>query len=149
MISEIQRLERILSSLIDFTRHERIRLERVDPNEVIEKVLRVYRDRMIEKNLRLDTNLGKELGEVMLDPDRFEQVIRNLVANAIEASFPDEVICVETGASIPSGKAQETGRSGIRVLFRDEDQNYGKVIAPEELQKIFSPFTPLRTMARE
>lgn len=140
MISEIQRLERILSSLIDFTRHERIRLERVDPNEVIEKVLEVYRDRMIEKNLRLDTNLGKELGEVMLDPNRFEQVVRNLVSNAIEASFSGEVICVETGASIPSGKAQETGGLESESYFEMKIRNYGKVISPEELQKIFSPF---------
>jgi PAS domain S-box-containing protein len=140
MISEIQRLERILSSLIDFTRHERIRLERVDPNEVIEKVLKVYQDRMIEKNLRLVTNLGKELGEVMLDPNRFEQVVRNLVSNAIEASSPDEVIYVETGASIPSGKAQETGGLESESYFEMKIRNCGKVIPPDELQKIFSPF---------
>jgi PAS domain S-box-containing protein len=140
IISEIQRLERILTSLIDFTRHERIRLERVDPTEIIERVLRVYEDRMRERQIGLITSFGKELAEVMLDPNRFEQVIRNLVSNAIEASTSGEAICIETGASVLSGKAQETGGLAVESYFEMKVKNWGKVIPPNELSKIFSPF---------
>ncbi len=140
MISEIQRLEKILSSLIEFTRHELVRLEKVDPNQVIENVLKIYQDRVTEKKLQLITNLGKEVGEIMLDPNRFEQVVRNLISNAIEASPLEEAIYVETGASIPSDKAQETGELASEFYFEMKVRNFGKVIPPEELQKIFSPF---------
>lgn len=140
MISEIQRLEKILSNLIDFTRHETVLLERVDPNEIVERILRIYQDRMSEKRLRLDVNLGKELGDIMLDPNRFEQVVRNLLSNAIEASSQDETIYVETGASIPSGKAQETGGLASESYFELKIKNYGEIIPSEEIQKIFSPF---------
>ncbi len=140
MISEIQRLEKILSSLIEFTRHELVHLEKVDPNQVIEKVLQVYQDRVTEKGLQLITNLGKEVGEIMLDPNRFEQVVRNLISNAIEASPLEETIYVEAGASIPSDKAQETGELASEFYFEMKVRNFGKVISPEELQKIFSPF---------
>jgi PAS domain S-box-containing protein len=140
MISEIQRLERILKSLIDFTRHESIRLEKMDPNEIIESVLRVYEGRMKEKNLRFDIVLGKEVEEIPLDPNRFEQVARNILSNAIEASPVGDVIHVETGGFVPSGKAQETGGLESESYFEMKIRNYGNVIPPDELQKIFSPF---------
>lgn len=140
MISEIQRLEGILKGLIDFTRHESIRLEKMDPNEVVERVLRVYEGRMREKDLRFDTSLGKEVGEIPLDPNRFEQVVRNVLSNAIEASPAGEVIHVESGGFVPSGKAQETGELDSESYFEMKIRNYGSVIPPDELQKIFSPF---------
>ncbi|AFM22910.1 ATP-binding protein [Desulfomonile tiedjei] len=140
IISEIQRLEGILTSLINFTRHERIRLEKVDPTEIIERVLRVYDDRMRERQIKLITSFGKELAEVMLDPNRFEQVVRNLISNAIEASAPGEAICIETGAYVLSGKAQETGGLAVESYFEMKVKNWGKVIPPDELSKIFSPF---------
>ncbi len=140
MISEIQRLEKILSNLIDFTRHESVRLETVDPNDIVERVLRVHSGRMAEKELRLDTDLSKEVGEVRLDPNRFEQVVRNLISNAIEASPEKETIKVETRFFIAAKKAQETGGLESESYFELKIENDGKIISPDELQKIFSPF---------
>jgi PAS domain S-box-containing protein len=140
MISEIQRLEGILKSLIDFTRHESIRLEKMDPNEVIERVTQVYHGRMEERGLKFQVSLGKEVGEIPLDPSRFEQVVRNIISNAIEASPNGEVIRVETGVFIPSGKAQETGGLESESYFEMKISNYGNVIPPDDLEKLFNPF---------
>jgi PAS domain S-box-containing protein len=140
MISEIQRLELILKSLIEFTRHESISLEKMDPNEVIERVVQVYEGRMKEKGLRFEVSLGKEVGEIPLDPSRFEQVVRNIVSNAIEASPSGGMIRVETGVFIPSGKAQETGELESETYFEMKISNFGKAIPPDDLEKIFSPF---------
>jgi PAS domain S-box-containing protein len=140
IISEIQRLEKILDSLIDFTAHDKIQLENVDPNELIQVVLLTHAYRIQEKNLQLQTDLGKEIGEILLDPTLFEQVVRNLISDAIEASPPDQVISVESGVSIPSDKAQETGGLDSETYFELKVRNFGKIIPREELQKIFSPF---------
>lgn len=140
MIKEVKRLEKILDSLIDFTRHEKIHLKLSDPNRIIENVLRVNQDRMAEKNLRTEVNLGSDVEEILLDPDRFEQVVRNLVANAVEASPSGGVMTIETGFSIPSDKAQETGGLQSETYFEMKIKNYGRLIPPDELQKIFSPF---------
>jgi len=140
IISEVHRLEKILDKLIEFTRHERVHPEKIDPNELIERVLEVHEDRMKEKGLRLETSLGSEVGEISVDSLRFEQVVRNLVSNAVEASLPNEVIRVETGASIPSGKAQETGGLEAETYFEMKIRNHGRIIPPDELSKIFSPF---------
>lgn len=140
IINEINRLERILDGLIDFTRHERIRLKRVDPNEIIENVLRVNQDWISDKDLRVEVNLEKHIEDISLDPDRFEQVVRNLVSNAIEASPPGAVISVQTGFSIPSEKAHETGGLESESYFEMKIKNQGRQLSPDELQKIFSPF---------
>jgi PAS domain S-box-containing protein len=140
MISEVQRLERILTSLLQFSRHESIRLEAVDPNALIERVIRVHEGRIQDKNLRIEAQLGKEIGDILLDPDRFEQVVRNLISNAIEASPGNSVMGIETGVLVPGGKAQETGELASEPYFEMKIRNYGKVIPPEDLQKLFSPF---------
>jgi PAS domain S-box-containing protein len=140
MISEVERLERILVNLIDFTKRESLRLEKSDPNAIIRNVLKVYRDKMQEKNIQLETRIGEEVGEILLDHDRFEQVVRNLLSNAVEASPEGNPIQVETGASIPSGKAHETGGLEAETYFEMKISNFGKIILPEDLKKIFSPF---------
>jgi two-component system, sporulation sensor kinase E len=50
------------------------------------------------------------------------------------------MIQVETGASIPSGKAHETGGLEAETYFELKIRNFGKTILPEDLKKIFSPF---------
>jgi PAS domain S-box-containing protein len=140
IIREIQRLEKILDGLIDFTRHETIQLQSINPNDLIEEVLHINEERLKEKGLHLEVSLSEELGEVFLDPGRFQQVIRNLVSNAIEACDRRRLIRVETGVFMPSDKAQETGELDATVYFEMKIHNQGNVIPPEELQKIFDPF---------
>lgn len=140
MISEIQRLEKILDSLIDFTRRGNLNLKMGDPNDIIENVLRVYEATIKDKGIKLETSLGSEVGEILLDSSRFEQVVRNLVSNAIEASSPGQVIKMESGVSIPSGKAYETGGLQSETYFEMKIRNFGQTIPPERLDKIFSPF---------
>ncbi len=140
MISEVERLERILVSLIDFTKRESLRLEKSDPNAIIRNVLTVYQDKMDEKGIKAEAKIGEEMGEIFLDQDRFEQVVRNLISNSIEASPEGGLIQIETGVSIPSGKAHETGELEAETYFEMKIRNFGKTILPEDLHKIFSPF---------
>ncbi len=140
MISEIQRLEKILDTLIDFTKRGSLKLKKGDPNDIIESVLRVYEPTIRDKGIKLEINLGREVGDILIDANRFEQVVRNLISNAIEASSPDRVISVETGVSIPSGKAYETGGLQSETYFEMKIRNLGQVIPSERLDKIFSPF---------
>jgi PAS domain S-box-containing protein len=137
--TEIQRLEKILNSLIDYTRPESVSQQMVDPNHIIEKVLNLYKEVIGEKNLRLDVVLRSAVGEIFVDPVRFEQVVRNLISNAIDASPSGAVLHVETGISIPSTKALATALKS-ESYFQLKVRNYGPVIEGEDLQRIFSTF---------
>lgn len=138
--SEIQRLEKILNTLIDFTRRESLTQEMTNPNAIIERVINLYREAFGQKSLKLDVVLRKEVGEIFLDPERFEQVVRNLISNSMEASPIGEIVHIETGLSIPSSKALEAGALESATYFEMKIRNHGPVIEQEELHKLFSPF---------
>jgi len=140
IVSEVQRLERILDRLIDFTRRDNVRLQRVNPNDLIEYILGITEGRIREKNLKIKAALGSELSEIPLDPGRFQQLVLNLLSNAIEASPVGETIEIETGVSIPSDKALRAGELGSTSYFEMKIRNHGPAIPPETLQKIFNPF---------
>jgi PAS domain S-box-containing protein len=140
IVTEIQRLEKILDGLIDFTRRNNIILRRMNPNDLIEYILGVTEGRIRDKSLHLAVSLGPEIGEIPLDPGRFQQLVLNLLSNAIEASPRGSVIELETGVSIPSDKAMKAGELDSTGFFEMKVRNRGPVIPQEALQKIFNPF---------
>jgi signal transduction histidine kinase len=110
-----------------------------NPDHIIEKVLNLYQDILGEKKLKLDVSLhgGREIS---VDPERFEQVVRNLMSNAIDASSFGQVIHVETGISIPSNKTLETAALESESYFSMKVRSHGPAIKEEDLHRIFSPF---------
>ncbi len=140
IVSEIQRLEKILDRLIDFTKRDNLKLQKINPNELIEYILAVTENRIREKHIRLKVNLGAEISDIPVDPGRFQQLILNLLSNAIEASPLGGTIDIETGVSIPSEKALKTGELASPGFFEMKIRNAGPTIPPEALQNVFNPF---------
>lgn len=140
IVTEIQRLEKILDRLIEFTKRSNVRLQRLNPNDLIRYIIEITQARVTEKGLTIDANLGSEIGDIPVDPGRFQQLVLNMLSNAIEASPRGGVIKIETGVSIPSDKALKVGELGSEVYFEMKMSNTGPVIPPEALQNVFNPF---------
>ncbi|MFC1835595.1 ATP-binding protein [Thermodesulfobacteriota bacterium] len=140
IITEIQRLEKILDRLIDFTKREEVHLQRVNPNGLIEYILGIAEGRIKDKGVRVVKNLGPEIGDMFLDPGRFQQLVLNLISNAVDACPSSGSIVIETGASIPSDKALKAGQLDSETYFELKIRNNGPVIPPEALKQIFNPF---------
>ena len=140
IIGEVQRLEKILGALIDFTRRDIIQTETINPNNFIQQVLRVHQERFREKDIQIQTYFAAGLGNVSVDPDRFQHLLRNLLSNAIEASPEHGVIRVDTAVFAPNDKTLQTGELTASQYFELKIQNGGRVIRPEEIQKFFDPF---------
>ena len=140
IVTEIHRLEKILDRLIEFTKRNQVNLQPVNPNELIEYIIEITAARMSDKRIKLVKNLGPEIGEIPVDPGRFQQLVLNLVSNAIDASPIGGTIEVETGASIPSAKAARAGELESESFFEMKIRNSGPKISPEALQQIFNPF---------
>jgi PAS domain S-box-containing protein len=138
--SEIQRLEKILNTLIDFTKPESVTRQMADPNDIIEKVLHLYEELIEKKKLRLQVVLPSDVGEIFVDPSRFEEVVRNLISSAVDASPIGEALHIETRISIPSTKALATALKSENY-FQLKIRNHGPVVEEEDVQTIFSPFS--------
>ncbi|MEW6347428.1 MAG: PAS domain-containing protein [Thermodesulfobacteriota bacterium] len=138
--NETERLEKILDRLVAWTKTESIYLERVDPNELVEYILRIADGRIKEKGISVEVNIGPEVEEIPLDPGRFQQLVLNLLANAVEASPVGGRIQVTTGASLPSDKALKVGDFLFESYFELKIRNRGAAIPAGLIEQVFNPF---------
>jgi PAS domain S-box-containing protein len=144
IVKEVRRLEVILSSLIDFTQRHSVELQSVDPNEVIRYVLHINTERFAEKGIAPEVSLGEEIGEILLDRECFEQVVRNILAHAVDTAVPGDHIRIETGVSLLTPKAQRTGGLDSDTYFEMKIYHCGKLVPEEELERLFNPFVTTR-----
>ena len=128
LIASGRRMERMIAQLLDVTRArlaDGIPVERGEErdfasivNKIIDEMRAAHPSRIIE--------IRAEPCPVRVDNDRFEQVISNLIGNAIAHGDPEQPIRVEVA---PQGS-----------LARLSVHNYGPAIDPELLPRLFDPF---------
>lgn len=131
MCGEVVHLQRLIDDLFSLARVEVDRLE--FSLEVIE-ILPVL-DRIVKSaspitwrkgKVQIVADLPHELPQVEVDKDRLEQIVNNLVQNALQHTPPGGVIAISAWGE------EET------VCIRVKDTGEG--IAPEELPLIWEPF---------
>ncbi|AYD41288.1 sensor histidine kinase [Clostridium fermenticellae] len=85
---EIQRLTRLVNDLLDLSAIEsgqfRLRIEEVDINEIIRLCVIKFETKIKEKKLNVDVFMEDDRLLVAADRDRINQVVTNLVDNAIK-----------------------------------------------------------------
>jgi signal transduction histidine kinase len=131
IVTETERLERILSDQLDFVRSARLQRKPTQLNELVHQSLELLSHLLEAKEVHVALDLQKSLPEVRLDGDRIKQVLVNLLMNAIAA--------VESGGHI--GITTRTGTSQVTL----EVANDGTPIPAEVIESIFVPFATTRT----
>ena len=126
-----QRMLNLVNDLLEVSRLEStvgtFHLERLDLRSVIRPVLRELEPQLARGRLLLDVQLSEGPLIAKADPLRFEQVIRNVVANAIKFSPPGGKITL-------SGRIDSRGQ--VHLVVRDQ----GPGIPEPELEHIFEAF---------
>ncbi|MGL1903483.1 MAG: ATP-binding protein [Fibrobacterales bacterium] len=128
IILGVSSLNKIVSSLLVYTRKSSLHLVSLDICEWMEDVL-AYAEIEIEKdgkNIVIQRNFPKDPVEVELDPEKFQQVMLNLLFNAIQAIEDDGVLEVYIKKRDP----------GAVVFLRDN----GAGMEVEVLKEVFIPF---------
>jgi signal transduction histidine kinase len=126
ILSEINRLNRIVDDLYKVAKPPQLVLTQVDLNSIVGRSLMCMSEDITAKRLMVTQNFDKALPEFEADADRIQQIIINVIKNAIEASPQGGTLSIETFT--------RDSRVGIRVT----DQGPG--ISHEEREKIFEPF---------
>ena len=123
---DADRVTRLLGELLDVSRIDagRLRLRRqlINLTDVVDRV--ASRFSVADPDGRLVVNLPAGAPQLYADPDKVDQVVTNLVENALKYSDGKVEICGEV-----------TDES-VRVTVVDE----GRGIAPEHLEAIFTKF---------
>ena len=123
---EVQRLESFLGELRDFLRPAQPSKQEINLNQVINDVKALMGEAIQEKGIFLEERLEPNLPPVEADPNQLEQVLLNLLKNALEATEGKGKILLSSGT-----------RDG-QVWFAVQDT--GKGMPEDVLDKIFHPF---------
>ena len=128
-------LLRLLNDILDLSKIEagKLELERV-PFRLSECVVRASQMvslRAAEKGLEVACRVAPEIPDhLMGDPGRLQQVLVNLLGNAVKFTEAGEIYVNVAAESISS--------DSVRLQFSVRDTGIG--IAPDKLEQIFSPF---------
>lgn len=84
-VEEVDRLERVVSSLLAYTRPREPRLVELELRESLQSVLNLMSDDPRASGVEINLNMEPNLPPALADPDQIRQVLVNLVINALEA----------------------------------------------------------------
>ena len=128
MIREVDRLNRVITELLDFARPREPRREVCSLKDIINYTLKILSPELAGKKVRVEQNYEKELPPVAADQEQLSQAFLNLLLNALDA--------VEEDGEIIIGLQRLPDRSAVYVTIADN----GSGIPPENMEKVFEPF---------
>jgi len=125
-LKEIQRLEKLLSDVLDFARPVSLNLKKTNPNNVIMQCIENLRPQIEEKQIEIKFNYTKNMPSFLLDEEKIKQALYNLLLNAVQA--------VDKGGRIEiNGKIKKEN-----LIIRIIDNGCG--IKKSDMPFIFDPF---------
>jgi len=127
MQAEVQHLQHLVDDLRTLSLADagelKLNLQPVAPGHLLERVKAAYQHQADERGIRLEVETRPDITEIALDLERMEQVLGNLVSNALRYT-PE-------GGKIGLTAEQEAGRMVLSVY------DNGSGIPPEILPQIF------------
>ncbi len=131
MVKEVDRINRVVTDLLNFARPMELELSLVDPGELVNHTVRLVEGDAAAKGIELIMHVQPGMEPVMMDENLMTQVLLNLMLNSLQA--------------VSGGKGQvEIGavRSKTHLSFRVQDNGGG--ISAEQQARIFDPFFTTR-----
>lgn len=140
---EAERLNALVNEFLLFSRPEKAVDRSVEVNQVIEDTLEMLKNSPeLSRPIRIEKTLSKNLW-VLIDPQRLQQVIWNLVLNAVQEMKNSGRLSVATAirtqrgsGDAPRNYARDRQEKLAEILISDT----GPGILPENQGKVFDPF---------
>ena len=152
MEEAVERADRIIGGLLNYSRDRDLDLALANLNDTIERSAMLVKHDLENAHITLVSNLEPGLPKLQLDEFKMQQVFVNLVTNAIHAIERDGEIRMTTALEKMTRDAL-VGRNTDRftlgervVVVRIEDSGPG--IPEEYLEKIFDPFFSTKPTGR-
>ncbi|HEX9818852.1 MAG TPA: ATP-binding protein [Methylomirabilota bacterium] len=130
IIGQIDRITRIINSLLDTVRPHRPELRPTAMAEILDPLLPLLRHAARQRHVRLETAVSPELPAMLADGSQLQQVLINLVVNALEATPARGRVTVR------AERLTRDGAAGVGISVADT----GSGIAPEHVPRLFEPF---------
>jgi len=136
MERETTRVGRLVKNLLNFSRKTEPDLRPVYLPRLIDETLPLLEDQFLIKNIIITKNYEKNIPEILGDFNQLQQVVINIVLNAIQAVAQQGRIEISVVAEGAKG-------SECFVLLNVTDNGIG--IPEEDIPKVFDPFYTTKT----
>jgi PAS domain S-box-containing protein len=123
---EINRLDYIVTQFLSALRPTPPQLRPASLNDVVQKTLALMQPELENRALNVRTKFARQLPATPIDPTQIQQVLVNLVKNALQAMTKGGTLTLQTGE----------GTDGVWVSVADT----GGGIPQERINRIFEPF---------
>jgi signal transduction histidine kinase len=135
ILEQISRLDKAATDLLFFGRPGKPSFDYVDTNDLLNKTMFFVSQHPEARNVNQNKEFTRNLPAVWVDAKQLQQVFFNIIINAIQAMKDGGVLLLQTEL------VEYQDREMVRVLIGDS----GPGIAPEVLEKIFTPFFTTKT----
>jgi PAS domain S-box-containing protein len=123
---------RLIDDLLDLTRIARgklaLRVEQCDAHSLVAHAVEIVREEAHKKQVAIHTNLTAEHSSLQADPARLQQVLWNILKNAVKVTPAGGCVTIRTREDI----------SRDRFIIDVTDTGIG--FGPEASQRMFEPF---------
>jgi two-component system NtrC family sensor kinase len=128
ILEETGRIKEIVQNLLDFSKPKKADFREAEINTVVRKTLKLVHNMLHVSAIETKLDLEEDLPKVFIDENKIQEVLVNLITNAVQAMSPGGELMIATRL----GEA----RRYVVIEVRDT----GKGIPPEFLPHIFDPF---------
>lgn len=133
LIHNVERISGIIQRVLDFSKPSIGYKQKLNLNPLIGETVALCKAKMRKTKISVELRLSQDLPLIPGDPVQLQQVINNLILNAIEAMDPGGTLTITTDYR-PSAGTENTGRLCLQVT----DTGHG--IEADNLENIFNPF---------
>ncbi len=131
---EIDRLNQVVSEFLLFARESKPKPVPTDINRLIIATQQLFEERARQGNIVFHNLLQPNIPKLMVDPNQIEQVVVNVMINAMDA-LP-EGGDITFYSSVSDGNEASGAKKLVRLVIEDN----GLGVAPEDMKNIFDPF---------
>jgi C4-dicarboxylate-specific signal transduction histidine kinase len=130
-VHEDSRASEVIQRLRGLLKKGESKFETIDPNQLVNSTINLLRHQLIDRRVAVETDLTDSLPAVLGDPVQLQQVLLNLIMNAVDAMAltPDELRRIQI-----CSVSTEAGT--IEISLKDN----GPGIEAADRKRIFVPF---------
>jgi two-component system sensor histidine kinase HydH len=126
MIAETERLNRVISQLIEFARPLELNTEKIRFVDLVSHTIKLIAADAQQSNISIEINTAEAMPMVEVDPDKIKQVLLNILLNSLSA--------MKEGGKLTIGFS--CGTDNLNVIISDN----GTGINEADLPKIYDPY---------
>lgn len=126
IVAQVERITRVMNQLLAFARRKPPERGPLVLREVIENSVEMFQERLAKNRVQVEMQLDEACSKVQADADQMNQVLINLIMNAVHA--------------MPEGGQLRIGMAQADTMVKLTVADTGCGIPPEVIARVFDPF---------